>query len=127
MNHYFGSPFFGHKYVFQLSAISLFQFIDTSVALTIKSSNTAIRSSVNGIAKLAYPTLIIIVEGVLITLPTAIVNVVPCLVTHWTEEGLQVLEAVIGSWNNQKPTKVINVPYKFESYNELIAFRDGQI
>lgn len=69
----------------------------------------------------------IIVEGVTVTLPTAIINVVPCSVTHWTEEGLQVLEAVIGSWNNQNPTKQILAPYKFESYNELIAFRDGQI
>ena len=67
------------------------------------------------------------VEGSLITVPTSIVNVVPCSVSHWTEEGLQVLESVIGSWNNQNPTKVINIPYKFESYNELIAFRNSQM
>lgn len=67
------------------------------------------------------------VEGKIISVPTNVVNVIPCSVTHWTEEGLQVLEAVIGSWNNQNPTKVINIPYKFESYNELISFRNANI
>lgn len=67
------------------------------------------------------------VEGVLKTVPCSIVNVIPCSVTHWSDEGLDVLESVIGSWNNQNPNKLINIPYKFESYNELIAFRDEQI
>lgn len=67
------------------------------------------------------------VENNLITVPMSIVNVVPCSVTHWTDDGVAVLESVIGSWNNQNTTKIINIPYKFESYNELIAFRDGQV
>lgn len=62
------------------------------------------------------------VEGNLITVPTAVVNVIPCSVTHWTEDGLAVLDAVIGSWNNQNPKKVIDIPYKFESMAELQAF-----
>ncbi len=89
-----------------------------------------------GFVKEAFPQLAfniiceqkdIIVEGVSIQIPTSVVNVIPCSVTHWTEEGLQVLEAVIGSWNNQNPTKIINIPYKFDSYNELISFRDANI
>jgi len=62
------------------------------------------------------------VEGKLITVPTSIVNVIPCSVTRWTDEGLAVLDAVIGSWNNQNPTKAIDMPYKFESYTELETF-----
>ena len=58
---------------------------------------------------------------------TNTVSVIPCSVTHWSEDGLMVLESVIGSWNNQNPTKTINVPYKFESYNDLITFRNENL
>ena len=67
------------------------------------------------------------IDGVLTKVPTSIVNVMPCSVTDWTDEGLAVLESIIGSWNNQNPTKIIGVPYTFESYTDLIAFRDGKL
>lgn len=90
----------------------------------------------SGFVKEAFPQLAfniiceqkdIIVEGATVQVPTSVVNVIPCSVTHWSEEGLMVLESVIGSWNNQNPTKIINVPYKFESYNDLIAFRNANL
>lgn len=65
------------------------------------------------------------VEGKLIKVPTNVVNVIPCSATHWTDEGLAVLDAVIGSWNNQNPTKTIVAPYQFENYNDLIVFRNA--
>lgn len=67
-----------------------------------------------------------IVEGETVKIPLFINNI-PCSCTHWTEEGLQVLEACVENWNTSNPLKQMVEPYKFESYNELIAFRDGQI
>lgn len=89
-----------------------------------------------GFVKEAFPQLAfniiceqkeIIVEGAIVKVPTSVVNVIPCSVTHWSEDGLMVLESVIGSWNNQNPTKIIIEPYKFESYNDLIAFRNANL
>ena len=88
----------------------------------------------SGFVKKAYPDLAfnliltsddIVVEGETMRIVTNTVSVIPCSVTHWSEDGLMVLESVIGSWNNQNTTKTINVPYKFESYNDLIAFRNA--
>ena len=69
----------------------------------------------------------ITIEGASVTMPTSVVNVIPCCVTHWTDEGLMVLASVIGSWNNQNPTKSISTPYTFESFADLITFRNGKI
>lgn len=67
-----------------------------------------------------------IVEGEDVQTPLYI-NQIPCICTHWTDDGLQLLDAVVENWNTSNPLKQMVEPYKFESYNELIAFRDGQI
>ena len=67
-----------------------------------------------------------IVEGEDVQTPFYI-NHIPCSCTHWTDDGLQLLEACVENWNTSNPLKQMVEPYKFESYNELIAFRDGQI
>ena len=69
----------------------------------------------------------VVVEGNNIVMPTSVVSVIPCSVTHFNAEGLAILESVIGSWNNQNPNKTINIPYTFESYTDLIAFRNGKL
>ena len=68
----------------------------------------------------------VIVEGESVKIPLRI-NQIPCSCTHWTDEGLQLLEACVENWNTSNPLKQMVEPYKFESYNELIAFRDGRV
>ncbi len=67
------------------------------------------------------------VEGVDIEVPTNQVKLIPCNCTHWTEEGLMLLDAVIENWNTSNPNKVINFQVKFESFEEFKTFRDGHI
>ena len=69
----------------------------------------------------------VVVEGNNIVMPTSVVSVIPCSVTYFNAEGLAILESVIGSWNNQNPNKTINIPYTFESYTDLISFRNEQL
>lgn len=67
-----------------------------------------------------------VVEGVDVESPLYI-NHIPCSCTHWTEEGLMLLDAIIENWDTTYPNKPLREPYKFESYNELIAFRNACI
>jgi hypothetical protein len=69
----------------------------------------------------------VVVEGNNIVMPTSVVSVIPCSVTYFNTEGLAILDAVIGSWNNQNANKIIGIPYTFESYTDLIDFRDGKL
>ena len=69
----------------------------------------------------------VVVEGNSIVMPTSVVSVIPCSVTYFNEEGLAILEAVIGSWNNQNANKIIGIPYTFERYTDLITFRNEHI
>ena len=50
------------------------------------------------------------------------INQIPCSCTHWTDEGLQLLDAVVENWNATYPLKPMREPYKFESYSELMEF-----
>ena len=61
------------------------------------------------------------VEGQAVMSPLFI-NYIPCSCTHWTDEGLQLLEAVVENWNVSNDLKKMIEPYKFESYAELEAF-----
>ena len=65
-----------------------------------------------------------VVEGEEVVSPLYI-NFIPCSCTRWTDEGLQLLDAVVENWNLSNPLKQMVEPYKFESYNELMAFRDA--
>lgn len=65
-----------------------------------------------------------IVEGEEVKSPLFI-NFIPCSCTRWTDEGLQLLDAVIDYWNSANVMKQIGFDVKFESYNELIAFRNS--
>ena len=67
-----------------------------------------------------------IVEGEEVESPLFI-NFIPCSCTHWTEEGLQLLDAVVENWDATYPLKPMREPYKFESYNELMAFRNENL
>lgn len=67
------------------------------------------------------------VGGVVVEVPTTMVKMIPCNCTHWTDEGLQLLDAVIENWNTSYPGEVINFQYKFETFDEFKAFRDSQI
>lgn len=67
-----------------------------------------------------------VVEGEEVESPLYI-NHIPCSCTHWTEEGLMLLEAIIENWDTTYPNKPLREPYKFESYNELIAFRNANL
>ena len=89
-----------------------------------------------GFVKKAYPDMIfsvvlsnedLVVENEAIKVVTSSLSMIPCAVTRWTEEGLMVLDAVIENWNISVPSKAINFNVKFESYNELMSFRDANI
>ena len=67
-----------------------------------------------------------VVEGEAVESPLFI-NFIPCSCTHWTEEGLQLLDAVVENWNITYPHKTMREPYKFESYNDLITFRNANL
>lgn len=66
------------------------------------------------------------VEGEDVQTPLYI-NHIPCSCTHWTEEGLQLLEACVENWNHSNLLKQMKEPYKFDSYNELIDFKNSQM
>lgn len=87
-----------------------------------------------GFVKDAYPELMfdvvlssesIPVEEKTIRVVTNSLSVIPCAVTRWTDEGLMVLDAVVENWNYNVPSKRITFDVKFESYSELIAFRNS--
>ena len=69
----------------------------------------------------------ITVEGVDVIVPSNQIKLIPCNCTHWSEEGLMLLEAVIENWNTAVPNKTINFPIKFESFDLFKSFRDEQI
>lgn len=70
---------------------------------------------------------IIPVEGVNVEVPTTQVKMIPCNCTQWTEEGLQLLDAVTENWNTSNPNKLITFPVKFESYAEFETFRNEHL
>lgn len=89
-----------------------------------------------GFVKDTFPELIfdvildkqdITVEGVNVEVPVNQVKMIPCNCTRWTDEGLQLLDAVIENWNTTHPNKLINFQVKFESYDEFKVFRDGHV
>ena len=67
------------------------------------------------------------VEGVDVLVPSNQIKMIPCNCTHWSDEGLMVLEAVIENWNTSVPNKQINFQYAFESFDLFKQFRDEQI
>ena len=69
----------------------------------------------------------ITVEGVDVDVPVNQIKMIPCNCTHWSDEGVQLLEAVTENWNTSVPNKVINFPVAFESFDLFKAFRDEQI
>ncbi len=69
----------------------------------------------------------ITVEGTDVSVPSNQVKLIPCCCTHWTDEGLMLLDAVIENWNTSVPNKTINFQYSFESFDLFKAFRDEQI
>ena len=89
-----------------------------------------------GFVKKAYPEMMfsvilssedLSVEGEIIKVVTNTLSMIPCAVTRWTEEGLQLLDAVVENWNHSSPSKTILFDVKFESYNDLIAFRNANL
>lgn len=87
-----------------------------------------------GFVKKAYPELMfsvilnsedLVVENETIKVVTNTLSMIPCSVTRWTDEGLMVLDAVVENWNHTVPSKLISFNVKFESYNELMAFRNA--
>jgi len=40
------------------------------------------------------------------------------------EVGVNITNTIINNWNSQNPNKIINMPYRFNSYKELIEFRE---
>ena len=86
--------------------------------------------------KEAYPELIfdvvvesraIEVEGTSVIIPHKQIKVIPCSCTHWSDEGLELLDAVIENWNVTYPDKQINFQVAFESFEEFENFRNEQI
>jgi hypothetical protein len=69
----------------------------------------------------------ITVEGVDVDVPVNQIKMIPCNCTHWSDEGVQLLEAVTENWNTSVPNKTINFPVAFESFDLFKAFRDEQI
>ena len=90
----------------------------------------------SGFVKQTFPELIfdvilesqtIPVEGIDVVVPSNQVKLIPCNCTHWSVEGLQLLDAVIQNWNTAVPNKTINFPVKFESFVLFTQFRDSNI
>jgi len=85
----------------------------------------------SGWVKEAYPERIfdvvlnsedIEVEGQMVTVPTNILKMIPCGITHFNPEGEMLLDAVIESWNTEAPGKRIDFNVKFYKLDDLNAF-----
>lgn len=86
--------------------------------------------------KEAYPELIfdiivenrtLQVEGADVVIPHKQIKVIPCSCTRWSDEGLELLDAVIENWNVTYPDKQINFQVAFESFEEFENFRNEHI
>ena len=86
--------------------------------------------------KEAYPELIfdvvvenrtIEVEGVDVLIPHKQIKVIPCSCTRWTDEGVDLLDAIVENWNVTYPDKQIDFQVAFESFEEFENFRNEQI
>jgi len=81
--------------------------------------------------KMTYPDLVfdvtltkdeVVVEGTTFNIPSSTLKMIPCSVTRWVDEGVQLLDAIVENWNYSVPSKQINFDVKFESYSELMEF-----
>ena len=81
--------------------------------------------------KMTYPDLVfdvtlmkdeVVVKGTTFNIPSSTLKMIPCSVTRWVDEGVQLLDAVVENWNYSVPSKQINFEVKFESYAELMEF-----
>ena len=53
-----------------------------------------------------------------------IANVTPTSTLIFDETCINITNTIINAWNSQNPNKIINMPYRFNSYKELIEFRE---
>jgi len=91
-------------------------------------------SQYRAVVKEAYPQLAfnivcstetIEIAGVATAVPSSVVNDLPGSAAYFDEPGIAIIDSIIASWNSANPNKIINPPYRFDSYKELIAYRES--
>ena len=58
-----------------------------------------------------------------IEVPASVVNISIGAVRHFDDAGIGMINGIIAAWNQYNPTKLINEPYRFNNFDELMAFR----
>ena len=64
------------------------------------------------------------IAGEDIEIPSSIVNVIPGSANMFDEAGINIIDTIINNWNSMNPNKQILPPYRFNSYKELIEYRE---
>lgn len=64
------------------------------------------------------------IAGADTVVPASVVNVLPGSAAYFDEAGIAIIDSIISSWNAKNPAKMIPQPYRFDTYRELIAYRD---
>ena len=64
----------------------------------------------------------IVIESTTLIIPRNQIWMLPCSSRYYTNEAVQLLDAIIELWNVDNPDKQVNFQYKFNSYAELMAF-----
>ena len=90
-------------------------------------------SRYKNVVKEAYPKLAfnivcekytINIAGEDIEVPSSVVNVIPGSANMFDEFGINITDTIINNWNSMNPNKKISKPYRFNSYKELIDYRE---
>ena len=67
------------------------------------------------------------INGVDIEVPASVVNISIGAVKHFDDAGIGMINGIIATWNQYNPTKLINEPYRFENFDDMMAFRKNNI
>lgn len=90
-------------------------------------------SKYNGVVQQAHTELVfnvtcatsvISIAGVDQVIPSSVVSVLPGASAYFDDAGIAIIDAIVDSWNTANPKRAIPEPYRFDSYKELIAYRD---
>lgn len=76
----------------------------------------------NKIFDIALESITVEIEGKAVAITSNILKMIPCGITHFNDEGIQLLDAIIEGWNIENPNKAIAFDVKFNSLADLETF-----
>lgn len=69
----------------------------------------------------------LVIQGVETQVPANIVNMSIGAVRIFDDAGIGMINGIIAVWNQYNPTKLINEPYRFNNFDDMMAFRKNNI